>query len=106
MLDELAELGLQSDERFAHSLLNRRGNRYGWQRIAHELRQHGVAESLIDQLQGDLIETEYDRAEQVWKKKYDAPPRDTKEYARQYRFMTSRGFGSEAVRRLLGDLPS
>lgn len=106
LLDELTAQGWQSDERFAHSLLNRRLPRHGWQRLAQELRQHGVADSIISQLQAETMASEPDRAAAVWERRFGQQPDTRKEYARQYRFMVSRGFAPEDVRRLLGDLPA
>ena len=46
-LDGLVQRGWQSDERTADQLVNQRRARFGAQRIAHELRQKGIAENLI-----------------------------------------------------------
>jgi len=105
LLDELAEQGWQCDQRFAHSLLNRRLARYGWQRLAHELRQHGITDTIIASLRDGVQTTEAERAQAVWEKRFGQPADSPKEYARQYRFMMSRGFAPELIRRLLGDLP-
>lgn len=105
LLDELVRENWLSDERFVQSLINRRAPRQGILRIVQELRQHGVEDRYINQVEQQLRETEADRAQEVWEKKFGVPPSDAKDYARQYRFMMSRGFSSESVRRLLGDVP-
>lgn len=105
LLDELAHGNWQSDERFAQSLVHRRAGRHGWQRIQGELRQHGIDQGIIDALAPELVDSETCRARDVWQKKFGLPPDDRRAYARQYRFMTSRGFSPAAVRAILGDVP-
>ncbi|MCD0501619.1 recombination regulator RecX [Bordetella petrii] len=103
VLDALEKEGWLSTERFAHSLVHRRAARQGTARIVQELRQHGVAEEQVAQLRDDLRATEYQRALEVWRKRYPAKPADRPEYARQARFLASRGFAHDVIRRVLGD---
>jgi len=102
VLDALEKEGWLSTERFAHSLVHRRSARQGTARIVQELRQHGVAEDQVAQLRDDLRATEYQRAQDVWRKRYGAKPADRAEYARQARFLAGRGFAHDVIRRLLG----
>lgn len=101
LLDELAQQNWQSDERFVRSHLNRRANKFGTYRLLQELRQHGVDESHIQAAQTDLKETEFERAYDIWERKFGQAPTDQKAYAKQYRFMANRGFGSGVLRRIL-----
>ncbi|CAP42397.1 recombination regulator RecX [Bordetella petrii] len=103
VLDALEKEGWLSTERFAQSLVHRRATRQGTARIVQELRQHGVAEDQVAQLRDDLRATEYQRALEVWRKRYGSKPADRAEYARQARFLASRGFAHDAIRRVLGD---
>lgn len=103
VLDALEKEGWLSTERFAHSLVHRRASRQGAARIVQELRQHGVAEDQVAQLRDDLRASEYQRAQEVWRKRYGAKPADRAEYAKQARFLAGRGFAHEVIRRLLGD---
>ncbi|MBI1174695.1 MAG: recombination regulator RecX [Sideroxydans sp.] len=100
-LDDLAQRGWLSDARAAEQLVNQRRNRFGTQRIAHELRQKGIAENLIDAALPQLRESELDAARAVWQKKFDALPQDAQEKARQVRFLQSRGFALDVVFKLL-----
>jgi len=102
LLDELEKGGWLSTERFAQSLVNRRSGRQGTARIIQELRQHGVSDDHVAELRDSLHATEYQRALSVWEKRFSAKPTDHKEYAKQARFLVSRGFAHEAVRRILG----
>jgi regulatory protein len=42
-----------------------------------------------------------ERAREVWRRKFGSPPADAAERAKQARFLAARGFGGEAVRRVL-----
>ncbi|MBP6018746.1 MAG: recombination regulator RecX [Burkholderiaceae bacterium] len=105
LLDELERQKWLSTERFAHSLVHRRAASRGTQRIVQELRQHGVADEDVAQLSEQLQDTEADRAREVWDRKFGQLATTQKEYARQYRFLASRGFSTDSVRRLLGSMP-
>jgi regulatory protein len=101
VLDELTRLGLLSDARAAAQLLDSRRPRFGMQRIALELRQKGIDESLINNALCGLRETELAAACNVWKKKFGRFPEDQKEMARQVRFLQSRGFGLDVIMKAL-----
>ncbi len=101
VLDELVKRGWQSDERAATQLVHAKRARFGTQRIAHELRQRGIAEELISASLPKLKESELEAAREVWKKKFGVAPHDEKEKARQVRFLQSRGFGLGVVFKVL-----
>lgn len=101
LLDDLTARGWLSDVRAATQLLHARRSRFGTQRIAHELRQKGIAETLIDEAMPQLKETEFETAREVRQKKFGALPLDVKEKARQVRFLQSRGFALEVIFKVL-----
>ena len=101
VLDELEKHNWLSDARAAEMMLNARRPRFGTQRIAHELRQKGIAENLINDALPHLKETELDAAREVWQKKFGILPQDQKEKARQVRFLQSRGFSLDAIFKVL-----
>ncbi|MGV2865532.1 recombination regulator RecX [Achromobacter sp. ESBL13] len=102
VLDALEKEGWLSTERFAQSLVHRRASRQGAARIVQELRQHGVDDIQVAELREQLRATEYDRALEVWKKRFDTKPQDRAAYAKQARFLASRGFAHDVIRRILG----
>ena len=102
VLDEFEARGWLSDERFAEALVRRRSERYGMRKIADELERAGVDSKESAKLLGALKETEFQRAFDLWAKKYGVRPQDQKEKARQYRFLASKGFGSEVVTKVIG----
>lgn len=103
VLNDLEREGWLSTERFAQSLVHRRAERQGAARIVQELRQHGVDETQIAELRNTLRASEYERALAVWQKRYAERPADRAAYAKQARFMASRGFAHDVIRRILGD---
>jgi len=109
VLDQLERDQWLSNRRFAQSLVDRKAARQGTARIVQELRRHGLADEQVEELREQLQDTELQRAHQVWQKKFAHPPQDAREYARQFRFLASRGFSADCLRRILGaadDIPS
>ena len=97
VLDDLEKQNWLSDARAAEMLVNAKRGRYGTLRIAHELREKGIAENLIEAAIPSLKETEFDAIREVWQRKFGAPPKDQKEKAKQLRFLQSRGFSLDVV---------
>jgi regulatory protein len=97
----LAQSRLQSDSRYAEALVHTRAGRFGAARIAVELRDKGVAPELVDGAMTALRADEQARALAVWRRKYPAPGTSREECAKQGRFLLSRGFSAEVVRRIV-----
>ncbi|MFA5520471.1 MAG: recombination regulator RecX [Castellaniella sp.] len=106
VLDALEDDGWQSDERFAQSLLNRRAGALGIRRIRLEMREHGLDPALVEEVLQGLDASEEARAREVWERKFGQAAVDARDYARQYRFMMSRGFGPDCLRRILSRPPA
>lgn len=104
LLDTLERENWLSNERFAQSLVHRRAPRKGAALVVQELRQHGLPNEQVAQISEQLKETEVQRARLVWQRKFNRPPTDRADYARQFRFLASRGFSPDCLRRILGDL--
>lgn len=88
-----------SEQRFIESRVHVRSARYGNLRIRQEMASHGVA--LDAQTEQHLRDTEFDRAQQAWQRKFNALPQDVSERARQSRFLANRGFSPDVIRRVL-----
>ena len=101
LLDDLTARGWLSDARAVTQLLHAKRGRFGTQRIAHELRQRGIAEELIGAALPALKDSELETAREVWQRKFGALPQDAREKARQMRFLQSRGFGFEVIFQVL-----
>ncbi|OXH87018.1 recombination regulator RecX, partial [Burkholderia multivorans] len=101
VLDALEKDGWLSDARFAESLVHRRASRVGVARIVSELKRHAIGDALVDELNTQLRETEWARAQAVWRKKFGALPQTPAERAKQARFLAARGFSSATIVKLL-----
>ncbi len=105
VLDDFEARGWLSDQRFAEALVRRRSERFGTRKIQDELQQAGVdSAKTVDLLRG-LKETEYQRAHELWLRKFGAVAVDQKERARQYRFLASKGFSSGVVSKVVAGRP-
>jgi regulatory protein len=87
-----------SDQRFAESYVADHRARAGCVKLAHDLRQRGVPETIIESLLCEDRGSEAQRAREVWQKKFGIVPTHAADKARQIRFLQSRGFTPEAIR--------
>jgi regulatory protein len=97
VLDELAALGYVSNERFAQAFAEQKAGRYSRRSIAAELKAKGVDAAEID---AALAATGVDDAfalEALWQRRFGQRPADSREKARQVRFLQSRGFSLSAI---------
>lgn len=100
-LDELQAKGFINEQRVVESVVHRRAARLGAGRVKQELQAKGIsAEAVAEAVQG-LRSTEVLRARAVWCKKFGEPAVDAAGRAKQMRFLASRGFGAEAIRRVV-----
>lgn len=100
VLDVLQAKGLLSDQRFAESRLRVRASGQGARRIQAELARHGV--KLAPHSLQQLRDSEFERAAQLWRRRFGRPPADAAERARQMRFLAGRGFAGDVIRKVLG----
>ncbi|MDZ7594105.1 MAG: recombination regulator RecX [Thiobacillus sp.] len=101
LLDAFEAKNWLSDRRFAESYVADHRARAGSVKLAYDLRQRGVGDSIIESVLGDNRGSELDRAREVWQKKFGIAPADAAEKARQMRFLQSRGFTPEVIRRAI-----
>ena len=101
VLDELAAKGFIDEARVAESVLHRRAPRLGAARVLQELRAKGLPDEVLADASQQLHASELARAQDVWRRKFGAPPQDAAERARQMRFLATRGFSADTVRRVL-----
>jgi regulatory protein len=100
LLDWLESHGYLSDTRFVESRVHARAARQGTTRIRQELARHGLA--LDPEQAAKLRETEFARAQAVWQRKFGEVAADARGRAAQARFLASRGFAADIVRRIVG----
>ncbi len=106
VLDDFEARGWLSDDRFAEALVRRRSERFGARKIQDELQRAGVDSSKTVDLLKTLKETEYQRAYDLWLRKFGTLAEEQKERARQYRFLASKGFSSEIISRVVAGRPN
>ena len=98
VLSELAIKRQLSDERYAEVRTHWLSRKYGAAKIRQDLKAHGVAEAVIDRVSSD---GDYERAKAILARKYREPARTREEKAKRARFLQSRGFSYEIIKRLL-----
>ncbi|MBN3726526.1 recombination regulator RecX, partial [Burkholderia sp. Ac-20379] len=101
LLDALERENWLSDARFTESLVHRRASRLGTARILGELKRHAVDGELVESVTEQLRETEFSRAQAIWRKKFGSLPGSPAERAKQGRFLASRGFSSSTIVKIL-----
>lgn len=93
--------GWLSDARYTEQMVHARQAKFGAARVANELREKGVNDTLIAEAVAGLQESEVERARHVWRKKFKAAPTTREEWAKQARFLQSRGFTFEVIKQIL-----
>lgn len=101
LLDDFKSRGWLSDQRFTEQIVHARKAKFGTAKIAHELREKGIADHLISDAVATLKATELENATEVWRKKFKTTPQTREEWAKQARFLQSRGFGFELIKKIL-----
>ncbi|MEH6822943.1 MAG: regulatory protein RecX [Motiliproteus sp.] len=100
VLDQLLQQGLQSDLRYAESLLRSRVSRgQGPVRIVQELRHKGVDASISDAVLSGCEQDWFELARTVRQRRFGLDvPEDNRAQAKQWRFLLYRGFTQEQLR--------
>ena len=101
VLDDLQAKGFLSEERVAASVLRQRAARLGDRRLRQELHTKGLDAQTVAQALELLRGTEPARAREVWQRKFGQVATDPAGRARQMRFLLTRGFAMDVVRRVV-----
>ena len=102
LIDRMSERGLQSDSRYAEAFVRGKAARFGSGRLRSELARRGIERELIDEaIARECVESETERARVVLRSRFPDTPADAREWARQARFLQTRGFAPELIRKLL-----
>ena len=100
-LDELEAKGFINEQRVLESVVHRRAAKMGAARVKQELQAKGLDPAAVADAVAALKDTELERARDVWRKKFGEPATDASGRAKHMRFLLARGFGAEAVRRVV-----
>ncbi|MBC7697737.1 MAG: recombination regulator RecX [Bacteroidia bacterium] len=101
ILDDFKARGWLSDARFTEQLVHARQNKFGSARVANELREKGVDDELIASAVAAVKINELEHAREICRKKYKESPKSREDWARQARFLQSRGFGFDIIKKAL-----
>ena len=101
VLDDLQAKDFINETRVLESVVHRRASRLGAARIRQELQAKGLAGEAIQEAVARLQDSELERARGVWARKFAQPPQTPQENAKQTRFLLTRGFSGDVVRRVL-----
>ena len=101
VLDELHAKDFINEQRVVESVLHRRAAKLGAVRIRHELQGKGLQGEMVQEAVARLQASEFERAREVWSRKFEDLPASPAERGKQMRFLASRGFGGETIRRVL-----
>lgn len=91
-----------SDERYAEERARQLSRKYGAARIRHDLRAKGVADETAESMAAAAREGDLERARAILARKYRSCATTREERARRARFLQSRGFSYDIIRRALG----
>jgi regulatory protein len=105
-LDELEAKGFINEQRVLESVVHRRSARLGAARVRQELQAKGLDPQAVAEAVAGLQDSEEARAREVWRRKFGETPSDANERGKQMRFLLTRGFSAEAVRRVLRGAPA
>lgn len=100
-LDFLQAKDFINEQRVVESVVNRRSAKLGASRVRQELQAKGLPVEAIAEAVQEMRSTELERAREVWRKKFGEPPQDQAARAKQIRFLVSRGFAPEVVKRVV-----
>ena len=98
VLDDLQAKDFISEARMVASVINRRAASLGGARLRQELQAKGIDFERVRAAVAELKDTELERAQAVWRKRFGEAATDTKQWARQVRFLMARGFSADVVR--------
>lgn len=101
ILDDFKTRGWLSDKRFTEQMVHARQVKFGVNKIAHELRQKGVSQDLIADAIEKVKECELDSAKEIWQKRFKTTPANRDEWTKHARFLQSRGFGFDVIKKVL-----
>lgn len=107
VLDDLQQLGLLSDSRYAHSLVTQMTGRYAKRAIVHAMKERSVDADAVAEVDPELsgIDDAAD-ASALLDRRFPDPPANDREKARQVRFLQSRGYSFALILRLIRERSS
>ena len=103
LIDQLTSRAQLSDERYAEARAHQLSRKFGAARIRRELVAKGIERETAARFAADVEKSDLERARSMLERKYRVPATTPKERARRGRFLQSRGFSLDVVRRALNN---
>jgi regulatory protein len=108
LLDQFEQENLLSNTRYVEMLAHARAGKHGSLRLKADLRDKGVPDSEMAAALENARGQDLAAARAVWQKKFGdaagAQADGAAERARQFRFLASRGFPGEVIRRVIAGM--
>jgi regulatory protein len=101
LLDELQRMNFLCDDRFIESVVHRRAAKSGPLLLKQALAMHGLDPLKVKAVVASSKATELTTAQSLWEKKFNSAPTNLAEKAKQMRFLASRGFSADVVRKVI-----
>jgi regulatory protein len=101
LLEELVQKKFLSEDRMAEARAHVLSRKYGASRVRHDLAAKGVAEETIERVAAEARSTELERATTIFKRKFREPPGSPQDRAKRMRFLASRGFSGDTIRKVI-----
>jgi regulatory protein len=98
LLSELEGRKLLSNHRFAEMRTHILSRKYGAAKIRHDLKSKGIPDEIVDSIS---TAGELERAASILHRKYRLPADSREEKAKRARFLQSRGFSTDVIRKLI-----
>lgn len=98
LLDALEAKKQLSNERYAEARAHQLARKYGAARIRADLKAKGVADDIVERVGAG---GELERARAILARKYRSAATTSTERARRMRFLQSRGFAHDTIRKVL-----
>lgn len=96
-----AQEGFLNETRFAEGNARRLGAKYGARRVGATLKQKGVSEELVAETVSQLADSDFERARALWLRKFGEPANNANDKNKQIRFLQSRGFGFDVIKKVI-----
>ncbi len=104
LLDECVQKGWLCEERYITNYIQSKSKKYSLLKIRNELQQKTNNTQLIEEILAKSQIDEYQIAISIWQKKFGVIPTDTKDVAKQVRFLQSRGFSFVTIKKILNNI--
>lgn len=101
LIDQLSSRAQVSDERYAEARTHQLSRKFGAARIRRELVAKGIEREAAARFAADVEKTDLERAQLILARKYRTRAATPQERARRARFLQSRGFTNDVIRRSL-----